>query len=456
MRGGAETEEGGLLRLLLLGRGPLSDGAEGGVLLRPGRRGGRQGSTAWAVRALTPGILALQLLLVPACGGGPEGDRGAPVVGDSAGVRVVVAAPRHPDATRALHLDADWTPGRELEFGELADLDVTPDGRIVLLDVQAARVTVLDPEGRVEAAFGRPGSGPGELDPLGLSRVVVLDSVVIVPDPAQGRIMEFSLSGEVRAARRIPVAGMFPVEWRSHPAGGIGFRALTMDGPDLLLHLHPGEEGLDTLHTFKPHGEVAHNTLLPPTTLWDLTPERALVSGRSDVPSVEFGTPGADAPTWIVRWDQGARLLTDRDRRTLEDLVSASEEQGRGGGRLGPEARAEVLGRIRMPERLPALARVVAGPDGRIWVRQALPTERMGRDALLVGRSDGWGGEVWDVFEDDGLPAERVRLPEGFEPTRFVGPWIYGLVTDEMGLRWPARVGPTGQRSLFLDDEDVR
>jgi hypothetical protein len=238
--------------------------------------------------------------------------------------------------------------------------------------------------------------------------------------------------------------GIFPVDWRSHPEGGIAFRALTMDGPDLLLHLHPREEGLDTLHRFDSHGQGPYNTLLPPTTLWDLTPEGALVSGRSDVPSVEIGSPRVDAPTWIVRWDEGERLLTDRDRRNIEDLVIASEEQGRGGGRLGPEARAEVLGRVRMPERPPALARVVAAPDGRIWVRQALPTERMGRDALLVGRSDGWGGEVWDVLGRDGLPAERVRLPAGFGPTRFRSSWIYGLVTDEMGLRWPARVGVGG------------
>jgi hypothetical protein len=120
----------------------------------------------------------------------------------------------------------------------------------------------------------------------------VLDSLVLVPDPAQGRVTEFSLSGGVRGARRIPMDGIFPVDWRSHPEGGIAFRALTMDGPDLLLHLHPREEGLDTLHRFDSHGQGPYNTLLPPTTLWDLTPEGALVSGRSDVPSVEIGRRG--------------------------------------------------------------------------------------------------------------------------------------------------------------------
>jgi hypothetical protein len=420
----------------------VSDGVGGGVLLKRGRRGGPRGQAASVGGALALGTLALPALALSGCGAEPGDDPATAILRDSAGIRVVEASPRDTVVARTLHLDPDWTPGRGMEFGYLADLDVTADGRTVLLDAQAARVTVLDPEGRLQAAFGRPGSGPGELAPRGLSRVVVLDSAVLVPDPAQGRVTEFSLSGEVRGARRIPMDGIFPVDWRGHPHGGLAFKALTMDGPDLLLQLRG--ESLDTLHTFEPHGEVLPNTLLPPTTLWDLNPEGAMVSGRSDVPSVELRAPGAWAPAWILRWVEGERPVTDRDRRNLEAIVIASEEQEMGGGRLSPEARAQVLGWIRMPERLPTLARIVAAPDGRIWVRQALATDRMGRDALLVGRSDWWGGEVWDVLDRDGLAVERVRLPEGFEPARFRGSWIYGLVTDEMGLRWPARVGVGG------------
>jgi hypothetical protein len=415
----------------------VSHGAGGGVLLKRGRGGGRGGPAASGV-----GALVLAALLVPGCAAERGDDPGTAAVRDSAGVRVVEAPPRDTVGARALRLDADWTPGRDLEFGDLVDLDVTPDGRVVLLDAQAARVTVLDPDGRLQAAFGRPGGGPGELEPRGLSRVVVLDSVVLVPDPAQGRVTDFSLSGDVRGVRRIPMEGIFPVDWRDHPDGGLAFRALTMDGPDLLLHLREGS--LDTLRIFEPHGEVLPNTLLPPTTLWDLTPAGALVSGRSDVPSVELRAPGEGGPAWIVRWAEEERPFMDRDRRNLEAIVIASEEQEGGGGRLSSEARARILGWIRMPERLPSQARIAAAPDGRVWVRRALPTDRMGRDALLVGRSDGWGGEVWDVLDQDGLPVERIRLPDRFEPTRFRGRWIYGLVTDEMGLRWPARVGVGG------------
>lgn len=376
-------------------------------------------------------------LWAAACGEAPDQAWEA-IVRDSAGVLVVELPGRGPEAPiRALGLDPSWGPGPELELGHLVDLAVAGDGRVALLDDQPARVLVLDRAGKLEATFAGPGAGPGELDPRGLMSLMATDSSVQVPDLAQGRVSEFSLEGSLlREDRMFAEAGM-PVEWRSHPLGGVAVRTMGMDAPDLLLRIQDGR--VDTLHVF-PRVQVPHNTLLPPTVLWDLTPEGRLATARSDGGEVEVLEPGAGEPLRLVRlpWEPGP--LTDAEGRALEDLVVGSEEIGAGGVRLTPEGREALLARVRLPDRRPVLAGILAAPDGSLWFGRSRPIPEMGREALRVGSSRGWMGRDWFVMAPDGRSVETVRLPEGFTPRAFLGSFLYGIQEDEMGVQRPARI----------------
>lgn len=52
----------------------------------------------------------------------------------------------------------------------LSDMAVAGDGRLVLLDVQAKQVVVVDPGGGEPVVFGREGEGPGEFErPMALA-----------------------------------------------------------------------------------------------------------------------------------------------------------------------------------------------------------------------------------------------------------------------------------------------
>ena len=51
----------------------------------------------------------------------------------------------------------DWE-----QFGDIASLGFDGAGNLYLLDRQAARVTVVAPDGSYRRAFGREGEGPGE------------------------------------------------------------------------------------------------------------------------------------------------------------------------------------------------------------------------------------------------------------------------------------------------------
>jgi hypothetical protein len=58
-------------------------------------------------------------------------------------------------------------------IGEIADLTVDRSGRIYLLDSHYARVSIFDPDGALSAQGGRPGDGPGEFKPVGLTSIAV-------------------------------------------------------------------------------------------------------------------------------------------------------------------------------------------------------------------------------------------------------------------------------------------
>ena len=385
----------------------------------------------------TGSVVLLGVLLIGGCGD-RSADGSQPVVRDSAGIRVIDLPPPSegpPDVVLAL--DGHWIGGRGQEFGELEDVGVLQDGRVVLLDGLSARLTVLDADGNVDVGFGRQGAGPGEFNPLGLSRIVETDSSIVVPDAGLARITEFSLQGELMGTYPLPGQGIYPLEWREHPWGGIAYRTLNFAGPDLILRL--SEDGLDTLYAFPPQ-TAPHNTLLAPTALWDLAPTGALVVGRSDRSVVELRDGRTAEPLWILQRPGTGAPVSDVERRYVEDVVVRSATQETGGGELSPEARAAVLSGITIAPWKPLISQVRTAPNGEVWVRGIRDFERMDRDALRVGSAEGWGGRDWEVFSAEGLPLRRVRLPDGFTPRRFTPGWIYGILADELGVQVAARV----------------
>lgn len=380
------------------------------------------------------------LLSLAGCADGPPPIDRQGIVQDSAGIRIVDLPPRDAGpAERLLELDAAWGPEPGLEIGELADVAVAPDGRVILLDALAARVLVLAPDGALETSFGRPGSGPGELEPQGLGplgRLVPTDTSVFVPDLAQQRLTEFSLDGRVLRTLAFPPPGGYAIDWRRHPRDGLALRLSTVRG-DLVLRMTDG--GVDTLHVF-PAVDTPFNTLLAPTPIWDLTAAGEIVAGRSDRPAVELRRPGSDEIRWIARVPNAGGPLAAEARAYLEDLVIATAEEEMGGARLDADGRAQLLGMVSFPARTPVFGQIRVAPDGTVWLRHAREPTSMDREALRPGSAHGWGGASWDVLDEDGTLRERVRFPDGFRPRTFHEGWVYGIAVDDLGLQTPRRV----------------
>ena len=93
-------------------------------------------------------------------------------------------------------------------FGSVAGLGFDGVGNLYILDTQAVRITVVDPEGNLVRQFIGEGEGPGEFGghfPGALEFAVMRDGRVAVYDPGQIGFALFSADGEFE--RTIPMGG---------------------------------------------------------------------------------------------------------------------------------------------------------------------------------------------------------------------------------------------------------
>ena len=127
--------------------------------------------------------------------------------------------------------DADY------QFGQIAGIGITSDGRILVLDQQAQRVMVYDPDGTYQRSIGGPGSGPGEFGPVANALFVGRGDTILIPDMGNQRVNVTAINGE---------SSSFPIQIER----GIPIRYDLLESGDLVLVLDLGVGGaLDVVVT---------------------------------------------------------------------------------------------------------------------------------------------------------------------------------------------------------------
>lgn len=163
------------------------------------------------------GLVVVLALSVCACDRPPpEPESSAVTIRDSAGIRIV-------ENHAPVWDSADfWIVAPEPEFvlghgapGDSAHLvwnirqaGVLSDGRVAMLSPGGDRkVLVFEPSGRLSAAFGRAGRGPGEFYyPLRLQ--VLPGDTIVVWDQGFGPVYHFDPSGKILRERRIDLGAL--------------------------------------------------------------------------------------------------------------------------------------------------------------------------------------------------------------------------------------------------------
>lgn len=403
--------------------------------------------------------IAASLLLamaLTACGeaGGPSSWEGS--VRDSAGVRIV----ENPDrgtwtADSQWRLEEDLRIGvsdgdPELQFGSVTGLDVDAQGRIWVLDNQAARVRVFDRDGSLVKAFGRRGQGPGELSAQAMGLFLAPGGGALVADMGNQRMVVLGDDGEEVRTLPIEFTSGIPILYAAGGDGAIYQQVRLMSLPgmapieggprDLIYSLNSDGSVADTVATleagqsFDFSGGMPTIRIFSPENVWTVTTGGRLVTGKNSMYSLEIRGADGEVET-VLRRQSSRRAVTDADQRSFREAMRrAWADAGM------PEAvAAQMEQAVQFEANWPALAALFPGPDGSLWVQRVDPEGSLDPSAFQDLQNFQFGSPSWDVFDREGRYLGILQMPEGFAPRHFEGEAVYGLHTDDLGIQRVAR-----------------
>ena len=309
-------------------------------------------------------------------------------------------------------------------FSTISDLEADADGRLYVLDRQAAELRIFEADGEPVGRFGGPGEGPGEfMAPNGIRWLTPGGSLVII-DQSGGRYSIMTSEGDfVRSVRRD--LGYFGWVFE----GGVADGRVSEVGP-VRLDSEGGAvtAAIVSIELRDPEGTAARDTLhIPPT---DVTPadESETFSIRTDQGGMTMAVPFSArairrfAPDGTLWQGHGSAL-------TLHNLTLEGEvlREIHGSLEAHPVAQEELdewldgdgvarfrelggdLDLDRIPSVKPHFDRIFVADDGYIWLSVPVAPE----DSRLL------------AFDPDGRFAGDFHLP-GIRRHGNLGPVIRG------------------------------
>ena len=321
----------------------------------------------------------------------------------------------------------------EYEFGAFLQLAVDAADGVYVFDGQVPALRYYDASGVYVRTLGGGGSGPGEYggDIMGLT-VRAGDGRVVLRDVRNARLNLYNPDGSHYASW--PVAsGLFTARAMTRDtADHLYLKILTgpivqgEDWPIGLLHLDAEGQIVDTLSppTLPGQPPVASGPF-DPSPIWEFSPLGGFWVGVSDAYVLEHRRP------------DGTVLRVIRD---VEPVPLRPEERSEWIARSEWQARTNGLEVPSIPAEKPLFRSIIAGEDGRLWVRLFAEAEKDGSSAGVAAHGSDeppartWQEpEIYDVFESDGTYLAQVRLPRGTSLSVHLGEHVWGVRQDELG-----------------------
>ncbi|HEX8320226.1 hypothetical protein [Longimicrobium sp.] len=312
-------------------------------------------------------------------------------------------------------------------FSAITGIDVDSRGRVYVADWFAARVTVLDAEGRILRTLGRKGLGPGEFRGIRGVQVLSGDSVLVY-DPGAARLSVFPPDAEKPSYTvnlGAALGGPKPFTLRRAAADG-AYVALIRPQftPDAAT---PRRDEIRVLNADgTPRGAALRNF---PSQSFLRVNQRG--GGYSVMPNPfgrqAFVAAGADDRIHVVWSDSLAVETVDVAGRRVGGFSirhsppRVTEVDVSDAVRQLPPRMAAIFRPVladSVPERWPAVRGLVADDQGRLWL------------GLFASSAE---PAEWAAFDAGGHYEGSVFLPSDVEVMAVRGGKLYGVAPTEAG-----------------------
>jgi len=398
--------------------------------------------------------------LAAACGGGAEGGaEWSGTVEDSAGVQIVRNSLQPMwGAGEGWGFEEVLTIGEaagdpDYQFGQIAGLDATSDGRILVLDNQAQHVKVFSADGVFERTVGQAGSGPGEFGPGAAVLMVGTADTVIVPDAGNQRVNVILLGEGESTSFPLSFEEGIPMRWQLSNSGilVVQRRALNLpnqEAVDVDLIARQAYDGtiVDTLltpprgETFSFGGGLPEFHFFAAEPMWTLLNDGTFVYAVNSDYRISVAGPDGGV-TRIITMPSEPVQVTERDREIITELIMRlMEEQG-----VPPQALDGIRQGISYEDVFPAFTQLRNGPEQSLWVQRiGVPSD------MTDDEQENWnplldqGSDEWDVFDADGRYLGVVTIPDRFSPFSLRGDLLYGVWRDEFEVQYVKVLRITG------------
>ncbi|MBT8477383.1 MAG: hypothetical protein KJO06_00600 [Gemmatimonadetes bacterium] len=400
------------------------------------------------------------VLFAAACGGGADaGSTWSGTVEDSAGVQLVRNS-----------LQPIWGEGEawgfeevltigeaagdpDYQFGQIAGLDVTSDGRILVLDNLAQHVKVYSADGMFESTIGKAGSGPGEFGPGAAILMVGAADTVIVPDAGNQRVNVILVGEGEHTSFPLRFEEGIPMRWQMSPSGVLVAhrRALNLpnqDAVDVDVIVRQTYDGtiVDTLltpprgETFSFGGGLPEFHFFAPEPAWTLLNDGTFVHAVSDEYRISVAGPDGEVVRVITMPSEPVPVAEEDKEIITGFIMRLMGEQG-----VPPQALDAIEQGISYEDLFPAFTQMRNGPEESLWVQRiGIPSD------MTADERENWnpmldqGSDEWDVFDAEGRYLGFVTMPDRFSPFALKGDLFYGVWRDEFEVQYVKVLRVTG------------
>ncbi len=333
----------------------------------------------------------------------------------------------------------------DYQFGQIAGLDVTSDGFILVLDNLAQHIKVYSADGVFDRTVGQAGSGPGEFGPGAAVLMVGTADTVIVPDAGNQRVNVILLGEGESTSFPLSFEEGIPMRWQVSNSGilAVQRRALNLpnqDAVDVDLIARQAYDGtiVDTMltpprgETFSFGGGLPEFHFFAPEPTWTLLNDGTFVHAVNNEYRISVAGPDGSV-TRVITMPSEPVAVSEEDKEIITGLIMRlMEEQG-----VPPQALDGIKQGISYEDVFPAFTQMRNGPEQSLWVQRiGVPSD------MTEDEQENWnplldqGSDDWDVFDGEGRYLGVVTMPDRFSPFSLKGDLFYGVWRDEFEVQY--------------------